>query len=182
MDVRCVGKNLKVTKEMKDHVEDKISRLGKFAPRTVQAHVVLGKEKYIYYAHVTVQGKNLQAYGEGKQKENLFAAVDQAVERVSKQLKKFRDKIKDHHKEHGENAQPPKVKTARQIMRREKSAGPSIVEMPSYAPKPMSIEEASMQLAIGKEPFLVFSNAATSKPSVIFKRPDGNHGLIQPKF
>jgi len=149
----------------------------------VESHVVIKKEKFTYHAQITLLGKNLQVAGEGTQKDNLYAAIDQAVERVQKQLKKFRDKIKDHHKEHGEGAVSPKEKTARKIMSREVAQNrPAIIQMPSFAPKPMSVHEASLQLEIGEEPFLVFSNATTKSPAVIYKRPDGNHGLIEPEF
>ncbi len=182
MDIRYTGKNVRITKAVKDHLEDRLGKLDKYAPRIVESHVVLKKEKYLYIAQVTLLGKNLQAHGEGSEKDNLYAAIDAAVERVQKQLKKFRDKIKDHRKEHGETALPPKIRAAAGMMKDTLSPRkPAIIDVNKEDVKPMSVQEASLQLELGLDPFLVFSDAATRRPSVIYKREDGNHGLISSK-
>lgn len=98
MDIRYSGKNISVTEGMKEHLQEKLGKLEKYAPRIVEAHAVLEKEKYLYWAEVTLKAKNLRAYGEGKSKENIFTAIDEAATRVEKQLKKYREKVKDHHK------------------------------------------------------------------------------------
>ncbi|HTL48249.1 MAG TPA: ribosome-associated translation inhibitor RaiA [Verrucomicrobiae bacterium] len=185
MDVRFLGKNLKVTKPIKEHLYDRMSKLDKYAPKIVETHVVLKKEKYLYHATITLVGKNLRAFGEGTQKENIYAAIDQAAERVQKQLKKFRDKIKDHHKEHGPNAVSPKVKTASRFLAEEAAVGqfkPAVIKTPLKGLKTMNVEEASLKLEIDDIPFLLFLNAETKGPSVIYKRDDGNHGLMDPEF
>ncbi|MBU3758876.1 MAG: ribosome-associated translation inhibitor RaiA [Candidatus Omnitrophica bacterium] len=181
MDIRYSGKNIRVTKAVKDHLEERIGKLDKYAPRIVESHIVLKKEKYLYVVQVTLLGKDLKVYGEGSEKDNLYAAIEAAVLKVEKQLKRYRDKIKDHRKEHGDGALPPKIKAAARIMKETlASRKPSIIEVSSDV-KPMSVEEASLQLELGRDTFLVFSNAATRKPTVIFKLDDGNHGLISAK-
>ena len=107
MDIRFVGKNLTVTEGMKEHLREKLIKFEKYAPRLVESHVVLKKEKYLFIAEITLLAKNLRAYGEGTAKDNIFAAIDQGYSRVEKQLKKFREKIKDHHKH--ENSSTQKV-------------------------------------------------------------------------
>lgn len=184
MEIRFSGKNIGVTQGIKDHLCEKLERLTKYSPRLVSANAVFKKEKNICYAEITVLAKNFRAFGEGAERENIYTAIDQAYGRIEKQLKKFREKIKDHHKEHGEAAVPPKVKTARRILRKGRLEGerPEIVRLPSFASKPMSVEEASMQLGLTDDPFLVFLNARTSRPNVFIKLEDGNHGLIEPEF
>ena len=184
MDFRFSGKNISVTAGMRAHTQEKIEKFEKYAPRLVESHVILKKEKYLYTAEMTLLAKNLRAYGEGQSKENIYTAIDQAASRVEKQLKKFRERVKAHHKGHGEEALAPKVRTARQLIGREtvSSEKPRIVQTPSFAVKPMSVEEASMQLELSKQPFLVFSNASTQKVNVLYKRDDGNHGLIEPEY
>lgn len=162
---------------------DRLLKFEKLAPRIVEAHVILKKEKYIYYAEITLLAKNLRAFGEGREKTNIFAAFDLACDKVAKQLKKHRGKIKDHRKEHGAKAEAPKVKTARRILEDAEGAeeSPEVVALKPGEAKPMSIEEASMQLNMSDDRFIVFSNAETKSVSVIFKRDDGNHGLIEPR-
>lgn len=184
MDIRFTGKHMRVTDGMKEHIEGKLPRLEKYAPRIVESHVVLKKEKYFFEAEVTLLAKNFRAYGEGRAKENIFTAIDMAYVRVEKQLKKFREKIKEHHKEHGPRALPPKERVARQILDEEgpKPGQLAIVRDKDFAPEPMSAEEASLRLKNNSESFLVFLNTATQQVNVIFKREDGNHGLIEPEF
>ncbi len=183
MDIRFTGKDLKITEGMKEHLLGKLPKLEKYAPRLVEAHVFLKKEKYLFQAEVTLLAKNLRADGEGKAKENIFAAMDEAYTRVEKQLKKFRAKTKDHHKKEGK--QSSKVTKAFEMIESEASlegTKPKIIHASAVAPKPMSPEEASLQLELSKESFLVFLNSTTNQINVIRKRKDGNHELIEPEF
>lgn len=184
MDIRYVGKNITLTEGIKDHLQDKLLRLEKYSKRLIESHIVLKKEKYLYDAQITLLAKNFRAYGEAKRKDNIYAAIDMACHRVEKQLKKFREKVKDHHKAHGPGAVPIKVKTARAILDEGDSGAtrPKIVKKKSFAAKPMSSEEASLQLQLSPEDFLVFLNAKTQRVNVIHKLKNGNHGLIEPSF
>ena len=91
-----------VTERIKEWVFRKTSKLERYAPRLVESHVIVKKEKYFYVAEVTVLAKHLRIYGEGRHKENLYTAIDGACERVAVQLRKFREKIKSHHPLGGE--------------------------------------------------------------------------------
>lgn len=185
MEIRITVQHMHVGEETKQHVHEKITKLERLSPKLVEAHVILKKEKHVMKAEITVLNKNLRAFGEGQDKDNLYAAIDLAYTRVEKQLKKFREKVKSHHKGLPDEAIPPKVAVAEAINETLKPTGderPSIVRTEEFARKPMSAEEASMQLEIEKNPFIVFSNAATKKVNVIYKRGDGNHGLIEPEF
>lgn len=183
MDIRFTGQNLKITEGMKEHLQQRLSRFEKYAPRLVQAHIFFKKEKYLLKAEVTLLAKNLHAFGEGRSKENIFAAIDEACDRVEKQLKKFRAKSKEHHKSGAKI--PAKVLRAMKMMERESissSNAPKIIHTETFAPKPMSPEEASLQLGILPENFLVFLNQNTKAVNVIYRRKDGNYGLIEPSF
>ena len=190
MDIRVSGKNLSVTEGMREHLREKLLKLEKYAPRLVESHAVLVKEKYLYEAEITLLAKHLRAYGEGRSKENIYTAIDMAYGRIEKQLKRYRERVKDHYKGlndkglNGGGAEGKRriaaAKAAEEPVLVEKK--PSIVRSRSFAVKPMSPEEASLQLEISPEPFLAFLNAATKKVNVIFKRQDGNHGLVEPGF
>lgn len=169
-----------VTAGMKEHLESKLIRYEKYAPRLVESHVLLKKQKYIYEAEITLLAKNLRAFGQGKSKENVFTAIDQAAERVEKQLKKYREKRKDHHKIAGANGKTKPVSLEAATPGDEKHR-PRVIQDNAFA-KPMTVEEASLQLELLESPFLVFRNAQSKKINVIFKRKDGNHGLLDPEF
>lgn len=184
MDIRYAGKHFSITDGIREHLQERLGKLEKYSPKIVESHVVLAKEKYLYDAQITLLAKNFQAFGEGRRKDNIYAAIDLACERVEKQLKKFREKMKDHHKEHGEKALSPKVKTAQSILK-ETPLGdrkPRIMKVRGFSAKPMSVEEASLQLEISDQRFLFFRNAVTKSINVLVKQSDGNHGLIEPEF
>lgn len=184
MDIRFSGQNIKVTKGIKDHLHERIGKLDRYAPKIVESHVLLRKDKYLFHAQITLLGKNLRAVGEANEKENIYAAIDLAAERVTKQLKKFRDKVKDHRKEHGPRAISPKVRVSA-MMNEESAVGalkPSIVRVKSAAPRLMSVDEASLKLEIDGKSFVIFMNDETRSLNVIFKREDGNHGLVEPQL
>jgi len=182
MDIRFTGKNMKVTKGIKEHLTDRVGKLDKYAPRIVESHVMLKKEKYLYHVQITLLGKNLRAVGEASEKDNVYAAIDQAALRVTKQLKKFREKIKDHRKEHGPRAVSPKVRISSMLSEIPDitSLKPSIVRVTAASLRPMSVDEASLKLEVETQPFILFINEKTRKPNVLFKKDDGNHGHMQP--
>lgn len=183
MDIRFTGQNLKITEGMKKHVGERLPKLEQYAPRIVEAHVFLRKEKYIYEAEITLLAKNLRAFGKGSAKENVFIAIDEAYERVEKQLKKYRAKSKNHHKKNSRAS--AKIEKALDWVETEAislSEKPRIVKVKNFAVKPMSAEEAGLQLEVSPEAFLVFLDQDTNKVNVIYKRKDGNYGLIEPAF
>jgi putative sigma-54 modulation protein len=185
MNIRFLGKNISVTEGMKEHLRDKLTKLEKYAPRLVESHVILKKEKYVFEAEITLLAKNLRAYGDGRSKENIFTAIDDAYHRIEKQLKKFREKVKGHHlKEESKNS-PVKLK-AMEVpewpVSEQGAEKPEIMSSDVISPKPMSPEEASMQLEISGDNFLVFLNPKNQQLNVIYKRQDGHHGLIEPEF
>ena len=96
MEIRITGKNMGVTEGIKDWIFRKASKLEKYVPRIVESHVIVKKEKYFYVAEITLLARHLRVYGEGRAKDNLYTAIDLACERVAKQLKKYREKIKSH--------------------------------------------------------------------------------------
>lgn len=168
---------------MKEHLEDRLPKLERYAPKLVEAHVFLKKEKYFFNIEITVLAKDLRAFGKGSSKGNIFTAMDEAYERVVKQLKKYRARKKDHHKK-GDKISPKETRAFEQI-ESETALGterPKIVRTKDFAPKPMSAAEASLQLELSSDHFLVFLNSTTDRVNVLYRREDGNHGLIEPEF
>ncbi len=184
MDISFAGKNIAVTGGIKEHLNEKLGRFVRYVPRLVEAHVVLKKEKYIYEAEITVLGKNLHVFGDGRSKENIYTAIDLSCDRVEKQLKKIRGKAKSHKGSkavsaaRGELAEKLNQPARTENPRRK----PRIVPVEDYDVKPMAVEEAHLQLGIGSQDFLVFMNAETQKVNVIYRRKDGHHGLIEPVY
>ena len=98
MQVSITGRHVKVTDNVKAHVEDKIERsLGVF-PRIESVRVVLETENRDQIAEVIIQGSNHIRVTAKESSENLFDAIDRSIEHAERQMRKQRDKIQDHHK------------------------------------------------------------------------------------
>ena len=180
MNIRITGQKIAVKESLKNHLREKLQKFEKYAPRLVDSHVLLRQEKHFIVAEITLVAKHLRAYGEGSHKDNVYAAIDQACMRVEKQLKKFREKVKkNHHKKDLFGEALTAIGRKNQDLSEFEA---KVVKTKTFSAKPMSIEEASLQLGISEKPFLVFQNSETQKVNVLFKREDGHHGLIEPNF
>lgn len=184
MEIRILGKHLDVTDILKEHMEEKLQKLGKYSHKIVEAQVILKKEKYLYIVEITVLGKDLRVYSEARSEDNFFNAFDTVQEKVLIQLKKKQEKLKDH-KARARNGRtgfkseafpellvPPSGKET-------KSKARIIRDKEALKPKTMSPDDARMLLEVTENPFLAFRNAGTGKLNVIYRRTDGNFGLIE---
>ena len=98
MKITYTGQNMKIGPEVKKNIQEKLSRFEKYSSKLVEAHVILKKVKFVLHAEISVSAKGLKAVGKGKSDESLFVAIDEAYTKAEAQLKKFREKNKDHHK------------------------------------------------------------------------------------
>jgi putative sigma-54 modulation protein len=105
------------------------------------------------------------------------AAVDQAVEKLQRQLDRYREKLIERSRQESVPAQQPAVGAEAGPAR-----GPQIVRMKRFAVKPMAPEEAALQMDLLGHDFFVFANAETEQVNVIYRRNDGNYGLIEPEL
>jgi len=98
MQVSITGRHVNVTDNIKAHVDEKLERcLGMF-PRIETVHVVLDMEKHDNVAEVVVQAANHIRVTSTERSENLYDAIDRAVEHTERQMRKQRDKVQDYHK------------------------------------------------------------------------------------
>ena len=110
----------------------------------------------------------------------MYSAIDLAVDKVYRQVKKHKEKLKRHKT----NNLPQKIAGRYNILS-SKSVGkdqpPKIIRTENVFAKPMTLEEAVMQLDLINSDFLVFINASSGKVNVIYHRKDGDYGLIEPE-
>ena len=98
MQVSITGRNVTVTDNVKAHIDEKLARcLGMF-PRIESVHVILDVEKILQVAEIVIQGANHIRVSATEKSENLYDAIDRAVEHAERQMRKLRDKVIDHHK------------------------------------------------------------------------------------
>jgi putative sigma-54 modulation protein len=173
LQLYLTGKHFKIIPRLRAHIEEHLEKLSRYDSHIISAHVVLTVEKYMNVVEVTLKASHFQFYGEGASDDNMFSAVDLAINRVESQLKKHREKFKSLKKQ---NSRLTSVR-----VRRSSGRSPEVVSSEVSSPKPLSTEEASLQLEVSDKDFLVFRNSTTNKINVMYRRSDGHHGLVEPE-
>lgn len=177
--VNISGKNLEITQALRTYVEKKVSKLAKYLNdnQTVSAEVMLRTERGIHIAEVTMNLSGLILRGEGKTND-MYISIDAAVDRIERQFKKYRTKI--NRKIHGPKL--GEISTTPAAEREDEAPEPRIVRTKRFALKPMDAEEAVMQMELLGHDFFVFRDSDSGDVSVVYKRRDGNYGLIESEF
>lgn len=174
MKVLVKGKNFEVSDALRQYAEKRVAKIGKFlTAQPMVAQVTMGVERGMHIVDVTLQVKDLLVRGEEKTND-MYASIDGAVDKIERQIQKFKTKI--HRRLHPEENGAGSAATAKE------NEEPKVVRTKRFAIKPMSVDEAVMQMDLLGHDFYVFSNAETEEVNVVYRRKDGNYGLIEPEF
>lgn len=176
MKFEYTGRHIEVTPALKAHVEEHFQRIEHlFNGRPSKAHVIIEVEKGRHRSEIILTWRR-EVLTATTTNSDMYQSLSQTISKLEKQALKIKNKIidKNHKKDKAAITAP-----AREDVRPEQSK-PRIINARRYAVKPMSDDEAAMMLADADDSFLVFRNSANESVSVIYKRKDGNYGLIQP--
>jgi putative sigma-54 modulation protein len=174
MQTSVTFKNLDPSDHIKSYVSDKLNRFDKYLYNPAEANVVLSVEKFRHIAEINIIGDRLNINGK-EETEDMYSAIDITLDKLEKQIKKNKEKVRERRSGKGK-AKGPLIDEA--IAVEEDSEKQVIVKYIDY--KPMDTDEAIMQMELSNSNFLVFSNARSGMVNVIYRRKDGNYGLIQP--
>ncbi|MFW5992220.1 MAG: ribosome hibernation-promoting factor, HPF/YfiA family [Halanaerobiaceae bacterium] len=188
MKVMTYGKNIDVTPALKEYVVEKVNKLSKyFEGEPQEAHVSLEVEKERHIVEVTAYINGLILRGE-EETHDMYASIDGVLDKLERQVHKYKTKIKKKIRErkHEMKEEYMEERTEEILNERDKNEEdefePNIVRTKRFAIKPMDVKEAVMQMDLLGHDFFVFSNANTEDVNVVYKRRDGDYGLIEPTF
>ena len=172
------GKNIELTSALQNAVEEKIVKLDKYFNDNVTAQVTLSVEKLSHIIEITIpfNGSVLRAEVEGK---NMYNIMDDAVSVIEKQVNKFKNKIKSKHRVGNISALTPSFLEEADASVEENI---KIDKTKKFAIKPMSAEEAVLQMELVGHNFFVFFDSDSEEVNVVYKRKNGTYGLIEPVF
>ncbi len=176
MQTSVTFKNIESSEHLTAYVSNKLNRFDKYLENPAEANVVLSVEKFRHIAEISIVGDRLNIYGK-EETSDMYSAIDMVLDKIEKQIKKNKEKVKDRRSgaKGRSRVEAPELFSADEGQR---EGGQVIVEPIEY--KPMDVDEALMQMDLSDEPFFVFTNARTDRVNVLYKRKDGNFGLIQP--
>lgn len=174
MQTSVTFKNLDPSDHLKSYVSDKLNRFDKYLYNPAEASVVLSVEKFRHIAEINIVGDRLTINGK-EETEDMYSAIDMTLDKIEKQIKKSKQKVRERRTGKGRN----KADMAGQAMMAEDETERQVV-VKNIDYKPMDTDEAVMQMELVDNNFLVFTNAHSGRVNVLYRRKDGNFGLIQP--
>lgn len=171
---KLIGRNVDITDAMRSYAEDKLGKLNRFNDQIIDAKVVMSyaasegvAEPARVEVQVNVAGGLVRAEESGK---DSYAAIDKVVDKLERQLKKFKGRIMGKRNE-------PAPAFEDEV---EPERAPEIVRIKRHVLRPMSPEDAAIQMDALGHSFFVFRNADTEDVNVLYLRHDGDYGLIEP--
>ena len=178
MQVSVTFKHLEPTDAIRSYAEEKVGKTKKYLDNPVDANVVLSVEKFRHIAEVNLMVNGLVVSATDAT-EDMYSSIDNVMDKIERQLRRHKERIKKHKPRVNavESTLEETVYTAESL---DNEAEPEVIRMENFFAKPMSVEEALMQLDLLDREFFVFTNDLSNSIAVVYKRKDGNYGLIEP--
>ena len=179
MEIVFTGKNVEVTESIREFTKEKLEKVLKYLRHVTEVHVFLSVEKHRHRAEVVIHAKSNTLSG-ADETGDMYSSIGLAMDKIEKQGRRRKDKLIGR-KRRGANKETPASQAA-SVPGREASAeeNPRSITKTDYEIKPMSVEEAALQMEITSEHFIVFRNSSTETINVLFRKKDGDLGLIDP--
>jgi len=185
MRLTVTGKNLDVGSALRDHIENHlISVSEKYFFNPIEATVIISKEAFYFRTDISLhvgRGMVVRCHSNA---DEPYASVDSAIDRLSQNLRRHKNRLRDHHKTEAVTVDQELV--AKQFVlasaEDEAESHPAVIAEMDTKIMPLTVSQAIMHLDFSEQPLLMFQNSATQTLNVVFRRPDGNIGWIDPSL
>lgn len=170
------GRNIDVTEALKSKVVKKLSKLDKFFKPETEVHVTLSVQKNLQTVEVTIYSGGMVIRAE-ESSVDMYASIDKVVDVLERQIRRNKTRLEKKLREGAfikEN-----FEIAENI---EEESEFKVVRSKKFDVKPMTVDEAILQMNLLGHEFFVFRNAETKEVNVVYRRKDGNYGLIEPEI
>jgi len=167
MKIEILAKNFDPEQKLKDLIEKKVGRLSKFMPEAALAKVFLKREKEVNIMELTIHADKVMR-AEVRAADDMYACIDMIMTKITRQISRHKSKIrfmKD-------------VNLDKELFAEQETELSEVVKRKKYKLKPMSVDDAKLELDLIGHSFYLFQNKDTLKVNVLYKRNDGNLGLI----
>lgn len=191
-NIQITGRHVEVTDPMKDYAIEKISKIERFMNRIIDVNVIMDIQKMEHRVEIILKAGNTKITSKASSTD-MYISIDQAVNKLESQILRYKSKLQNHHaKGHavldmtvdvlsperteeigieGEMNQDQET-DAFQVHR--------VVKQETRPLKILTYEEAIMKMELSGDMFMIFKNEADQKLKVIYRRKDGNYGIIEP--
>ena len=180
MELQITGINMELTPRARRHVELKLGKLNRHLPLIIESKVEISEEqtrspKQHFLVRVTVSGKGAVFHGE-ERGNDLFKAIDKVAATMTRQLEHYKGKL--YEKGRGNSLARGEFSESVEAAKPARK----VVKTKRFAVKPMSAAEATEQMELLGHDFFLFFNADGEELNLLYRRKDGNYGLIEPEL
>jgi ribosomal subunit interface protein len=196
MQLSVTGKQTEIGEALRRHIEGSLgSILDKYFKTAIEAHVIVSKEAHLSRAEISIHiGRGIVVNARGAASE-AYLAFDAAAERLAKQLRRYKRRLRDHHAKGREpaGASERAMDYVLAPIEEEEAEGEAaeagdingapavIAEMSTELPS-LTVGEAAMRIDLAEAPVLLFRNRSHGELNLVYRRTDGNIGWIDPKL
>jgi putative sigma-54 modulation protein len=176
MELLVTFRHLEPNDSLRSYAEEKVSRIEKYISNITEVHVILAHQKRSFVAEVILHVNRAKITAKEATENNMYASIDLVMDKIERQVKKYKDKLtshKDLHRKARHN-----VFAAEDF---DTNREPSAVLSETVAIQTMSVEGALKHIGSHTDDFFVFRNADTEKVNVLYRRRNGDFGLIEPE-
>jgi putative sigma-54 modulation protein len=168
------GKNIDVTEALREKAIKKVGKIEKFFPMDTEAHITLSVQKNRQIVEVTIpfKGGILRAQEDNA---DMYASIDKVVDSLEGQIRRNKTKIEKKYHSSGLSFDDADFE-----QQDDEPSDFNVVRTKKFSIKPMTVEEAILQMNMLDHEFFMFTNADTHESNVVYRRKDGNYGLIEP--
>ena len=175
MKLTIVARNFEKTPDLKEMTEKKLSKLDKFFAEDITGTAVFRRVKSDEILEVTITLPDGQVLRSEQKTKDFYESIDKVLNQLERQIRKHKTKLQKRYKD----TKSIKFEAIPDLEPKEKVEGPKIVREKAFFLKPMSREEAALQMDLVTHDFYLFRDADNDKVSVIYKRGDGDYGVLR---
>ena len=194
-NIQIVGRNIQVTDAMKNHAFDKLTKIERFQNHIMDVHVTLDAQRLEHSCLITIKFDHLSVRAHAAASD-MYVAIDMAIDKLQKQLRRWKEKIQDLTKKkisvgemqvnilmrpRAEDEFTKDMEIELEEERQRQMSPGKVVGQETLPLKTLTADEAIMKMELSGDPFLVFRSEEDRKLKVIYRRDDGNYGLIKPE-
>lgn len=185
MEINVSGKHVELGEALQAHIENRIHEgVKKYLDRVTQVHVVITKEGHEFRADIhanTGTHEHVEVNGRG-QNDDVYAAFDTACEKIEKQLRRYKRRLKDHHARDVADKLPAMDYVIQPSQEEEASDdAPMIIAENAMHIETLSVSEAVMRMDLADIPAYMFYNSKNGRVNMVYRRPDGNISWVDPE-
>ncbi len=177
MKMIYTGKNVEVTDALREVTEKKLTKLDKYFQKDIEGNVTFSTQKNRKIIEVTINLPGTIIRAE-ESSDDMYASIDKAVDVLERQVRKHKTKLQKRYK----NNETIRFDNVMPLIVEEDSDKPKLVKTKRFILRPMSSEEAILQMELLRHNFFVYLDGETNDVGIVYKRKDGDYGLIEPEL